>query len=162
MFNPAYPFTKELLESFVTKEVKHFVKSTYKRGIGGTVQHGYLISHYHEKAEAERHFNAIPQDSNRDIFDTDKPGDLERLKKETEPSIEKVTFSKLIHPENEKKATEKYRDNTKRYLYNNTNWDLKGRVTIYPKLYFQLGELYVRMSHQGETISMKFDVLENS
>lgn len=162
MFNPAYPFTKELLESFVVKEVKHFVKSTYKRGISGTIKQGYLISHYHDKAEAERHFNAIAHDPNRDIFDTDRPEDLERLKKETEPSIEQIIFSKLIHPENEKKATEKFRDNTKRYLFNNTNWDLKGRVTIYPKLYFQLGELYVRISHQGETISMKFHELENS
>lgn len=162
MFNPAYPFTKELLESFVVKEVKHFVKSTYNRGISGAVQQAYLISHYHDKPEAERHFNAISHDVNRTIFDIDKPEDLERLKKETEASIEQVTFSKLIHPENEKRATEKFRDNTKRYLFNNTNWDLKGRITIYPKLYFQLGELYVRISHQGETISMKFTELENS
>lgn len=160
MFNPAYPFTKELLESFISKEVKHFVKSTYKRGASGEIKQAFLISHYHDKAEAERHFNAIASDPGRDIFDTDKTEDLEKLRIETNP--ERVSFSKLIHPENEKRATEKFRENTKRYLYNNTNWDLKGRVTIYPKLYFQLGELYVKISHQGDEIKMKFAELENS
>jgi len=162
MFNPAYPFTIELFESFNAKGVKYFVKSTYKRGINGAIHQVFLISHYHEKSEAERHFNAIIKDVHRDIFDTDKPEDFVRLKKETENSPERVSFSKLIHPENEKRATERYRENTKRYLFKNTNWDLKGRVTIYPKFYFQLGELYVRIAHQGDEIKMKFEDLENA
>jgi len=162
MFNPNYPFTRELFDSFKEKGVKYFVKSTFKRGINSTIKEAFLISHYHDKSEAVRHYNVIPNDQNRDIFDTDAPEDFERLKKETEATETRVTFSKLIHPENEKKATERFRENTKRYLFQNTNWDLKGRITLYPKLYYQLGELYVRIAHQGDEIKMKFEELENS
>ena len=162
MFNPAYPFTKELFDSFVAKEVRHFVRSAYKRGVAGTVTHAFLISHYHNEAEAARHFNAIATDLHRDIFDTNDPQEAERLRKETGPGINTLSFSQLIHPENEKIATNQFREHTRRWLLNNTNWELKGGITIYPKLYFQLGELYVRMAHKGEEIKMKFEELENA
>lgn len=162
MFNPAYPFTTELFDSFMSKEVRHFVRSTYKRGIGGTVTQAFLISHYHKAAEATRHFNAMATDLHRQIFDTNHPADAERLRKETEAGPNSRSFSQLIHPENEKAATNQFREHTRRWLLNNTDWELKGGITIYPKLYFQLGELYVRIAHKGEEIKMKFEELENA
>ncbi len=162
MFNPAYPFTTALFDSFMAKEVRHFVRSAYKRGIGGTVSQAFLISHYHKAAEAARHFNAVASGLHRDIFDANHPEDAERLRKETAPGINCLSFSQLIHPENEKIATNQFREHTRRWLLNNTHWDLKGGITIYPKLYFQLGELYVRIAHKGEEIKMKFEELENA
>ena len=146
----------------MAKEVRHFVRSTYPRGIGGTVTQAFLISHYHKGAEATRHFNAIATDIHRDIFDTNNPDDVKRLRKETEPAINCQSFSQLIHPENEKIATNQFREHTRRWLLNNTHWELKGGISIYPKLYFQLGELYVRIAHKGEEVKMKFDQLENA
>ena len=93
MFNPAYPFTRKLFDSLMAKEVRHFVRSTYPRGIGGTVTQAFLISHYHKGAEATRHFNAIATDIHRDIFDTNNPDDAKRLRKETEPGINCHSFS---------------------------------------------------------------------
>jgi hypothetical protein len=162
MFNPAFPFTTELFDSFMAKEVRHFVRSTYPRGIGGTVTQAFLISHYHSTAEATRHFNAIATDCHRYVFDTSDPADAERLKKETGPAINSLSFSQLIHPENEKIATGQFREHTRRWLLNNTHWELKGGISIYPKLYFQLGELYVRIAHKGEEVKMKFEELENA
>lgn len=162
MFNPAYPFTKELFDSFMARGVRHFVRSTYKRGTGGMDTQAFLISHYHKEAEAARHFNAVTNDLHRDIFDTNDPLEAERLRKETAPGINRLSFSQLIHPENEKIATSRFREHTRRWLLNNTHWDLKGGIAIYPKLYFQLGELYVRIAHKGEEIKMKFEELENA
>lgn len=165
MFNPCYPFTRELLDSMVQKEVVHYVRSTYKRGLNekdNDTKAAFLISHYHDPAEAERHFNAIHNDPNRAIYDARKPDDLEKLKiAASQPEGFKV-FSRIMIPGIEKKITTVFREHTKRYLFKNTNWDLKGRVTITPFLYFQLGTLYTRISFQGDEIKIKFEDIENA
>ncbi len=162
MFNPAYPFTPELLASFKNKEVVHFVKSTYTRGINNEIKEACLICHYHEQPEAERHYNAIAHDKNREIYDIRKSADLEKLQKETISQESYRSFSKLIHPENEKRATAHFSEHAKRYLYKHTNWDLKGKISIYPKFSFQLGDLFVRIVHEGDKITVPFSDIENS
>lgn len=165
MFNPCHPFTTELLEAMLRKEVLYFVKSTFDRGINwkDDKQKGaYLISHYHELSEAERHFNLISHDPHSFLYDLRKTEHLEKLRKETVQAGDYKLYSRIMIPEIEKKITTLFKDNTKRYLYKNTNWDLKGSVRITPFLYFQLGELYVRISHRGDEIKIKFEELENS
>ena len=162
MFNPAYAFTDDLLTAFREKEVIYFVRSTYARGRNELIKEAFLISHYHQQAEAERHYNAIIRDTSRRLYDLSKPGDFERLRDETLQQEGRQSFSKLIHPENEKRATAIFKENTKRYLFRNTNWDLKGKVIIYPKFRFQLGELYVRIVHHGDQIIVPFKDIENS
>lgn len=162
MFNPCYPFTKELLESMIQKGVVHFVRSTFIRGKKDGIKEAVLISHYHDPAEAERHFNAIKQDRHRFLYDARNLEDLEKLKNATNPPEGYKCYSKILIPEIEKKITTIFRENVKRYLFRNTNWDLKGKVKIIPFLYFQLGELYVRISHEGDEIKIKFEDIENS
>lgn len=148
----------------IQKGVVHFVRSTYKRGLNGKdteCKGAFLISHYHDPAEAERHFNAIKNDPHRFLYDARKPDQLEKLRQAaTQPEGYKV-YSKILIPGIEKKITTIFKEHTKRYLFKNTNWDLKGRVTITPFLYFQLGELYTRIAHQGDEIKIKFEELEN-
>ncbi|MEO7769001.1 MAG: hypothetical protein ABIS01_16340 [Ferruginibacter sp.] len=164
MFNPSVTFTTELLESMIQKDVVHFVRSTYKRGKMPDEENfkdSFLISHYHNSAEAEMHFNAVPHDRNRFLYDAAKPEHLEKLRMAASQPGGYRIFSKIIIPEIENTVTKIYRENTKRYLYKNTHWDLKGRVRITPFLYFQLGELYARITHQGDKIIVKFEDLEN-
>jgi hypothetical protein len=164
MFNPCYPFTTELLESMVQKGVVHYVRSTYKRGLepnNPSIKGSFLISHYHDPAEAERHYNAIQHDTNRFLYDARIQEHLDKLRiAASQPEGYKV-YSRILIPGVEKKITVLFKENTKRYLYKNTNWDLKGRVTIIPFLYFQLGELYTRIRHEGDEIKFKFEDLEN-
>lgn len=162
MFNPAYNFTQELLDAFIKKEVHYFVKSTYPRGVSNAVHTAFLISHYHQQAEAERHFNAIAHDRNRMWYHAKKITDLELLKRQTIPVENQCVFSRLIHPDNEKRANAMFRENTRRYLLTNTGWDLTKKVTIFPKFRFQLGELYVRIAHQGDEIIIPFTDIEQS
>lgn len=165
MYNPCYPFTSELLESMIQKEVVHFVRSTFKRGEeknNPQFKGSFLISHYHDPAEAERHFNAIRHDVNRFHYDARIPEQLEKLKiAATQPAGYKI-YSRIMIPGIEKKVTALFKEHTKRYLHKNTGWDLKGKVTITPFLYFQLGELFVRISYGGDEIKIKFEDLENA
>jgi hypothetical protein len=71
-------------------------------------------------------------------------------------------YSMLIGIGKDEEATKLYREHTKRYLQRETNWTLTGHVKIYPKLYFQLGEIYVRISNEGQTITLKFEDIENA
>lgn len=165
MFNPCYPFTTELLEAMLRKEVVHFVRSTYNRGWDKrdeTIKEVLLMSHYHTAKEAERHFNVIRNDPHRFLYDARNAEQLAKLRIDaSQPEGYKV-FSKIIEPGKEQKATILFKENTKRYLYKNTQWDLRGRITIYPRLYFQLGELYTRISHDGDEITVKFEDIENA
>jgi len=163
MFNPCYPFTMKLLEAMLQKGVVWYVRSTYQRGFEKDLKQVFLISHYHEQAEAERHYNAIEWDAGRKLYNAAMPDALEALKIAASETVGYKVYSRIILPENEARATALFRENTKRYLYTNTNWNLKGkRVTIFPKMYFQLGELFVKMTFEGDTIEVKFEDLENS
>lgn len=162
LFNPSYPFTEELLASFINKEVHHFVKSTYHRGITEEIQEAYLITHYHVQSEAERHFNVIPYDKHRQLYDLRREEDVTKLRWETSAIPLRQSFSILMHPDSEKRVNKRFKDNTRRYLEKHTRWDLKGRVTIYPKLRFQLGVLFVRIYHEGNEIIVPFTEIENS
>lgn len=162
MFNPAYPFTTELLDSFVNKEVFYFVKSGYERGINNFIRQAFLITHYHDQSEAQRHFNVIADDVNRVIYDIRNAEDLEKLRRETEQVENRQAFSRLMIPDADKKATTQFKEQTRRYLHKNTNWDLSGKVTIYPKLRFQLGQLFVRIAHEGDQLIIPFKDIENA
>ena len=162
MFNPSYPFTRELLDSMLAKEVPFFVRSTYNRGFVNGLKGSFLISHYHSKSDAERHFNSIRQDKNRFLYDAANPEHVEKLKVEASELPEYKVFSILIAHGKDEEATKLFRHHTARYLRANTNWSLTGHVKIFPKLYFQLGEVYVRISNEGQTITLKFEDIENS
>ena len=166
MFNPCYPFTSELLESMVQKEVLYFVRSTYTRGIipnqQENIKGSFLISHYHDLAEAERHYNAIQHDPFRFLYDARKPEHLEKLRVAASQPASYSIYSKIIIPNIIKKVTVLFKENTKRYLHKKTDWDLKGKVTITPLLYFQLGELYIRITYMGDEIKIKFEEIENA
>lgn len=165
MFNPCYPFTTALLEAMIQKEVVHYVRSTFPRGKDSndpSIKNSFLISHYHDPAEAERHFNAIRHDVNRFHYDARIPEQLEKLRiAASHPTGYKI-YSRIMIPGIEKKVTALFKENTRRYLKKNTAWDLKGKVSITPFLYFQLGELFVRISFGGDEIKIKFEDLENA
>ena len=130
--------------------------------MGEGIKNSLLISHYHDPAEAQRHYNAIINDKHRFLYDVRIPEQLEKLLAAAAPPEGYKVFSRIMYPEIEKKVTTLFKNNTKRYLEKNTAWDLGGRVTIHPHLYFQLGELYVRIAFEGDEIKIKFEELENS
>lgn len=165
MFNPCYPFTTELLNAMIEKQVVHYVRSTYPRGMeknDPSIKNIFLISHYHDPAEAERHYNAIKHDQNRFLYDGRIPEHLEKLKLAAAAPEGYKIYSSIMIPGIEKKVTVLFKEHTKRYLTKNTGWVLKGKVTIIPFLYFQLGELFTRISYGGDEIKFKFEDLENS
>jgi hypothetical protein len=162
MFNPAYPFTRELLDSFIEKKVAFIVRQTYTRGFEKGLKGSFQFSHYHEKEEAEKHFNSIRLDEKRFMYDMSNNEHIEKLKIAASQPPGYKNYSSFIGPKKDEEATKLFRHETERFLRRNTEWNLSGHVKIYPKLSFQLGELYVRITHEGDLIIHKFEVIENS
>src|SRR5258707_10375345 len=110
MFNPCYAFTPALLESMLAKHILFFVRSAYTRGRelnGEIVAEAFMISHYNNKMEAERHYNTIAYDKYRFLYDPQNPGHVELPKKAAKTKEYKI-FSRLIAPGADKKATRLY------------------------------------------------------
>jgi len=165
LFNPCYPFSSELLEAMLARGVLHFVRSTYPRGAAGDAggcTRSFLISHYHQQADAERHFHAIRGDRYRFLYDGRLAAHVDRLRAASTAPAGYRVYSRVLAPGIERKAGALFREHTRRYLFRHTHWDLRGRIVVEPELYFQLGELYVRMAHRGDEIKVKFEELENS
>jgi hypothetical protein len=146
----------------LAKEVPFFVRSTYIRGFENGLKGSFLISHYHERSDAEKHYNSIQHDKKRFLYDASNPEHIEKLKIAASELPGYKVFSVLIAHGKDEEATKLFRYHTEKYLRANTNWTLTGRVKINPKLYFQLGEVYVRISNEGQTITLKFEEIENS
>ena len=84
MFNPCYPFTISLLEAMLAKQVRYFVRSTYTRGskyYGEKIKEAFIISHYHSLSEAKWHYNSIPNDPHRFLYDAENADHIDRLRK---------------------------------------------------------------------------------
>lgn len=164
MFNPCYPFTPELLEAMLAKNVKYFVRSSYKRGRdypGETKKEAFILSHYQTLEEAQHHFKNILADPYRFFYNANNLQHLERLHKAAVTKDYKV-YSQLIVPGSEDKVTRRYAKQTSLYLFKNTNWKLKRGTAVSPGLFMQEGELYARIACQGNEITVKFEDIENT
>src|SRR5215217_6857148 len=72
MFNPTYPFTKEVLEASVEGGCLYFVRNTYHRlfdHVDENIRGYFLITHYKDYEKANAHLNSIPEDGYRFLYD---------------------------------------------------------------------------------------------
>ncbi|MBO9151940.1 hypothetical protein ACFOTA_06965 [Chitinophaga sp. GCM10012297] len=77
-YNPFILLAPGLLELFFSKGKTFFVLQPYDRGPAHPTR-SILITPYAEREEAQKHFDAIPEISQREILDANSPGDRERL-----------------------------------------------------------------------------------
>jgi hypothetical protein len=164
MFNPCYPFTLELLEGMLAKNVTYFVRATYKRGRGNkdeSRKESLIISHYKHYADAERHYKSIPFDPWRFLYNAKDPVQVQLLRDATH-SKEYSIFSQFIIPGIEKKVTQRFSKQTTLYLLRHLGWPLEKWVSVKPQLYIQMGELYAQIAYQGNEIKVKFEDIENT
>lgn len=165
MFNPCYPFTTALFQAMLSKGIIYYVRSTFVRGLTSDMKmksNSFLISHYHDAAAAERHYQVIAKDPFRFLYDIRNPIHLKKLSLAASQPAGYHIYSTLLKPGIEKEISLKYREHTKRYLEKHTHWDLKGRLHLTPLLYFQLGVLYASIHFRGGHIKLTFEDIENA
>lgn len=165
MFNPTYPFTKDVLDATVKRGCLYFVRNTYQRlfdhfheGIKGY----FLITHYSDSGKANAHYNSIPNDGNRFLYDWNNEEHRQKLYiAASQPEGFKV-YSTYFLPDYKERITNGLKDKINKYMFKNTEWKPGKGEVINLDLYMQYGSLYATMSYNTQKIKVKFDDIEKS
>ncbi|WP_018611559.1 hypothetical protein [Segetibacter koreensis] len=163
MFNPTYPFTKEVLEATVKGGSFYFVRNSYHRSFDHfheNIKGYFIITHYNDEAKAYAHFNSIPNDGNRFLYEWSNEEHKRKLyMAASQPEGYKV-YSAYFLPNYKDKITKPLKDKINTYMYKTTNWKPGRGETLSVDLYMQYGSLYAVMSYNTEKIKIKFDEIE--
>lgn len=164
MFNPFYPLTGQLLDAFVAKGKKYFVRQTFNRGqkpFHEEVKGYFLFSYYDNLTTAQDHYGAISHDPNRFLYDWNNPEHRQRLKVAASGLKEYETYASVLRPDYEKGLTDKVKKKIRQYVSNSLGWPIKGSDTLDTNFELQFGELFIRFKHGARQARVKFEEIEN-
>jgi hypothetical protein len=163
MFNPVYPFTKEVLEATVKRGCLYFVRNTYSLAFDHfqeNIKGYFMISHYNDEAKAKAHYNSLTGDTYRFFYDWENPEHQKRLYDAASYPVEYRIFSTYFHPDYKKKITKQTKDKINTYMYKHTNWKPQRGEMVNLDFFIQFGDLYATMSYAGQQIKVKFEDIE--
>lgn len=164
MFNPFFPFTNQLLDAFVAKGKKFFVRQTFERGMNPfdkEVKGSFLFSHYDNLTTAQDHFGAISHDSRRFLYDWNNPEHQQKLKVAASGLKEYKNYASVLRPDYEKGITDKLKKKIRQYVSDSLGWHIKGSDTLDTNFEMQFGELFMRFKHGSRQAKVKFEEIEN-
>lgn len=163
MFNPVYPFTKEVLYANVKRGCTYFVRNTYKRAFDHFDENikGYFIfTHYNDHSKALAHYNSISNDAARFLYDWNIPEHQDKLKVATSGLKEYKIFSTFFYPDFKKRITPILKEKINRYVYKHTDWRPEKNNTINVDFDMQFGTLFCTLSFRGQQLKINFDEIE--
>ena len=162
MFNPLATLTEEVLNAFIESGKRYFVRQTFNRakdhfdeGIRGY----YLFCHYDDYFQAKEHYDAIVNDANRHLYDWENEEDQKKLKIAASKPPGFKLYANVFRPDWEKLITDRIRQKVRIYVQN-LGWKLPRGEGITPQFYPHFGEVYVRLSHKGREVRVKFEDIE--
>jgi hypothetical protein len=163
MFNPFYPFTKQLLEGFLKYNKKYFVRQSFERGrniLDESIKEYFLVTHYGNLTTAMDHFGAISHDPRRFLYDWNNPEHREKLLvAASNPNGYKI-FASVLKPEYEKGTAKQLKNKLRTYI-NKIGWYPKRDEGVSSNYELQFGELYIRLKYAGREAKVKFEEIEN-
>lgn len=163
MFNPLYPFTKDVLDQTVKRGCRYFVRNTYLQAFdhfNECIEGYFLFSHYDDPSKAEAHFNSIGNDPHRFLYEWDKPAHRERLMMAAGNPKGYRIYSTYFFPDYKKKITKNLKDKINKYMYRHTDWKPGSGETVNIDFYLQFGLLYLTMKYAGQELKIKFADIE--
>jgi hypothetical protein len=164
MFNPFYPFTKQLLDAFVQRDRRYFVRQSFDRGKGAFdegIKGYFLFSYYDNLTTAQDHFGAISHDPNRFLYDWENPEHRQKLETAASGLKEYKVFASVLRPDYEKGLTDTIKKRIRGYVSSRLGWYPKGSDTLDTNFELQFGELYIRLKYGGRQAKVKFEEIEN-
>ena len=164
MFNPLYPFTKEVLAATIKRGCTYFVRNDYPNAIDhfntGIKAH-LLYSHYDDYAKALAHYNAIPHDKTRRLYDWNKEKDKHDLELAAAQPKEYKIYSTYFLPDYKNRITPVLKEKINKYIYRQTMWQPKKGETIKIDFNLQFGSIYITANYAGNQLKVKFAEVEN-
>jgi len=164
MFNPFYPLTTQLLDAFVAKGKKYFVRQTFNRAknpFDDEIKGYFLFSHYDSFTTAQDHYGAISHDPNRFLYDWNNPEHQQKLRVAASGLKEYKNYASVLRIDYEKGLTDKLKKKIRSYVSNSLGWHIKGNDTLDSNFELQFGELFIRFKYGGRQAKVKFEDIEN-
>lgn len=165
MFNPLYPFTKPVLEKTIQRGCIYFVRNDYPNAIDhfqtGIKAH-LLFTHYDDLGKAQAHYNSIPQDKYRFLYDWNNPEHQEKLIIAASQPKEYKIYSSYFLPDYEKLITDEQKKKINKYIDLQTMWKPKKGESIKIDISLQFGSIFITASYQGNKLKAKFADVINS
>jgi hypothetical protein len=164
MFNPLYPFTKDVLEATIKRGCMYFVRNDYPNAIDhfNTGIKAYLLySHYDDYVKALAHYNAIPTDHTRRLYDWNNEKDIEDLKLAASQPKDYKIYSAYFLPDYKNSITPVLKEKINKHIYLKTMWQPKKGNTIKIDFNLQFGSIFINASYAGYQLKVKFADIEN-
>ena len=163
MFNPLFPFTRDVLEATVERGCTWFVRNNYPQAFDHfetEIKACFLMTHYNDHSKAIAHFNSISNDTSKKLYDWNAATDREKLYiAANQPEGYKI-FSAYFLPDYKKKITVNTRAKINSYLRMHTSWKPGKGETVSVDLLLQFGILYASLGYAGEQIKITFKEIE--
>lgn len=153
MYNPFILLAPGLLDSLVRSGNGWFVRQTLDEE-----KAAYLISHYHDRAEAARHYEAIGSDPYRKIYALSNPVQRQQLMVAAGQPAGYRIYTTLL--KDEWHPTGLIEKKIRLYLKRRLHW-LPGRKDkVEAKLFTKFGELFIILKFQTREVSVPLADIE--
>jgi hypothetical protein len=164
MYNPFYPFTIQLLEGFVAKGKKYFVRQTFDRAFDQfdeNIEGYYFFTHYDNLMRAREHFEAIAHDPNRFLYDWDNPEHQERLRKAASNLFKEYkVYAAVAKPNWERGLTNRLEQKVRAHV-SRLGWSPKVEDLVETKFEIKYGELMLILKYRNRKTKASFSEIEN-
>ena len=162
MHNPFVLLSAKLLDSLIKAGNTHFVRQTYKRGkdeLHDHIRAAFLITHYTEATRAQTHYDALPGDPNRFLYDIADPVHAEKLAIAANQPLGFKIFSPLM--QQPWKPTAEIAAQIRTYISEKMNWTPGRNDTVKADLFTQFGELFINLKYGNHEIKVPLVDIEN-
>jgi hypothetical protein len=152
MYNPFYPFTIKLLEGFIAKGKRYFVRQTFNRAFDHfdeNIKGYYFFTHYDNLMRAQEHFNAITHDPNRFLYDWGNPEHQEYK-----------VYSAVARPDWERGLTNRVEQKVRAHVLK-LGWSPKAGDLVKTEFEIKYGELILVLRYGNRKTKASFSEIEN-
>jgi hypothetical protein len=118
------------------------------------------MSHYADLTDAQEHFDAIPRDGNRFLYDWDNPEHRKKLIVASRNPEGFKVYANLFEKNWEKHITNDFRYSIRRYIENKLHWRPTRHDTINFHIDVRYGEPYGRIQTHNLEVSVKLEEIE--
>jgi hypothetical protein len=163
MFNPFYPLTQELLNSFVQQGKQYFVRQTFRRGfsvLDQGIKSAFLITHYNELNDAQTHYDALAKDPKRFFYDWNNAEHQEKLRIAASNPVDYKVYSNTLEKNWERHITDRIKKGIRLYVAG-LGWRPSRAEGVSTDFYQTFGELYIKLKYKTREVKVKFEEIEN-
>lgn len=163
MINPFHPLTKELLDVFITKNQKYFIRQSLPRAenvLDPDARGHFLFSQYQTLGQAQEHYAALQRDPYRFLYDWNNPEHKERLMKAaTNPEGYRI-FASIFTADASERIKKRLEPQFKSYMKWKLNWYPKRADGLDMSFYVQYGEVYCQLKTGSREARVKLEEIE--